>query len=79
MRDNKLILNKQTNTKLFVVTEHPDTREGVKLNVLEKEEPIRLIKAFKYLGIEVDDSTKWNYYLEDCKDNLIRALTTKCN
>ena len=31
-------------------------------------------RGFTYLGIEISDNLKWNYFLEESKINLISAL-----
>ena len=71
MSSNKLLLNRDK-TILLVISDKPDLRNNIYL----KAEPKNVYpsRGFTYLGIEVSDDLKWNYWLEDSPKNLITQL-----
>ena len=71
MSSNKLLLNRDK-TQLVIITQNPDLRNKLFLTAAPKN--VTPIRGFIYLGIEISDNLKWNYFLEDSKQNLITAL-----
>ena len=71
MSSNKLLLNRDK-TQLVVITQNPDIRTKLFLTAAPKN--VTPIRGFTYLGIEISDDLRWNYFLEDSQKNLISAL-----
>ena len=44
-----------------------------------QDKTIKPVRNFKYLGVELHDSTKWNHYLMEGKNNLTKTLKTRLN
>ena len=59
--------------------DNPEIRKNIKINVEGESKPIRPVRSFKYLGVEVHDSTKWNHYLLEGKNNLTKTLKNRLN
>ena len=71
MNSNKLLLNRDKTT-LLVITDKPNIRETIYLKAEPKN--VTPSRGFTYLGIEISDNLKWNYWLEDSPKNLINQL-----
>ena len=78
MNANSLVINKDE-TKILVITNNPEIRNNIKIEVKRMKEPIKPIRSMVYLGITVQDNLKWNIFLTDGPENLIKKLSQKLN
>ena len=74
MDSNKLSLNPEK-TKIFVLSQNPDIRKQIYLDV----QPKRIVHTPKiqYLGISISQDLKWNDFLIDNKNSLSKQLTKR--
>ena len=79
MNSNRLVLN-QDKSKLFVLTQDQNIRNEIKIEIQGQDEPLIHTRTMTYLGIEIKDNLKWNYFIEDSPNNLLKELkkTFKC-
>ena len=77
MNANSLVLNRDK-SKILVITNNSDIRDNSKVKVPDKED-ITPVRNMVYLGIQVQDDLKWNYFITDSKDNLVKRLKNKIN
>ena len=76
MNSNSLVLNKDK-SQLLIISENPEIKKGISIPIKGKEKPIKPTNSMKYLGINIQDDMKWNCFLQDGKDNLIKKTQTK--
>ena len=74
MDSNLLVLNRYK-TQLMIVSK--DTELHNNLYLKDIDEDIKPVEAIKYLGIEIHNSLKWNYFLSDSKNSLITQLNNR--
>ena len=74
MDSNKLALNPEK-TKLFVLSQNPEIRKEIYLDV----QPKRIVHTptFQYLGISISQDLKWNEFLLNNKNSLSKQLTKR--
>ena len=77
MNTNSLVLNRDK-SRILVITNNNDIRDNIKVKVPDKDD-ITPVRNMIYLGIQVQDDLKWNYFLTDSKDNLVKRLKNKIN
>ena len=78
MNTNQLVINRDK-TKLMIITENNKIRDEIKIEIGNNQEPIIPQRNMTYLGIEIQDTLKWNYFIQDSKNNLMKALQTRIN
>ena len=78
MNSNQLVIN-QDKSQLLIITENNTIRNQISLKIDGFEKPIKPQRNMTYLGIEIQDSLKWNYFIQDSKNNLIQALQKRLN
>ena len=71
MQANKLQLNRDK-TQLLVISSRQHPKQSLNLKALP--ENVLPSRGFTYLGVDIDETLKWNYFLEDSKNNLISQL-----
>ena len=74
MDSNKLSLNPEK-TKLFVITQNPDIRSQISLDVQPKR--IYHTPTIQYLGISISQDLKWNEFLVNNKNSLTKMLNKR--
>ena len=75
MNANSLVINKDK-TKVLVIMKDNNIRENIKIKV-EGKEDIKPVRSMVYLGIQIKDDMRWNHFIEDRPDNLIKRLKNK--
>ena len=78
MDSTSLVLNKDKSNNL-VISPDPNIRENISIDIPGKEKPIIPERSLKFLGIEIQDNLKWNNYISEGKENLVKRLTQKLN
>ena len=71
MSSNKLLLNREK-TQLLIISNKTEIRKKMFLTAQPKN--VLPLRGFTYLGIDIADTLKWNFFIEDSKNNLIAAL-----
>ena len=71
MTSNKLVLNKDKMV-LLIISNDPDLKKELFLTAQPKN--VTPSQGFTYLGIEVSENLKWNYFLEEVEKKLTKAL-----
>ena len=64
MNSNRLVLN-QDKSKLIVITNNDDIRKNIQIPIQGLDKPLEPARTMTYLGIEVKDDLRWNYFIED--------------
>ena len=74
MDSNRLSLNPEK-TQLFVLSQNPEVRKSVFLEV----HPKRIVHSptIQYLGISISENLKWNEFLINNKNSLIKQLNKR--
>ena len=62
MTANRLLLNRDK-TQLLIISKDPEIKKSIYLTAQPKN--VKPSSGFTYLGIDVSDTLKWNYYIED--------------
>ena len=78
MNANKLVLN-QSKSKILIISNDNTIRDKISIQIPGMIKPIKPTRTFTYLGIPIHDNTKWNYFIQDSPDSLIKGLTTRIN
>ena len=78
MNANKLVLN-QSKSKILIISNDSSIRENINLQIPGMKDPIKPTRTFTYLGIPVHDNTKWNYFIQDSPESLVKGLRTRLN
>ena len=73
MQANSLVLNTDK-MKILVITDNNDIRKAISIEVDNQDKPITPIRNFTYLGIDIQDNLKWNYFVEESPNNLLKSL-----
>ena len=73
MNANRLVLN-QDKSKLMIISEDNNIQQGIQIPINGLDEPLKLTRTMTYLGIETKDDLKWNFFIEDSPNNLIKEL-----
>ena len=73
MNANRLVLN-QEKSKILVITNDDKIRNEIKIPILGMDEPLKPVRNITYLGIDIDDQLKWNFFIEDSPKNLIKEF-----
>ena len=64
MNANCLVLN-QDKSKIIVITQDNNIRDAIKVDIEGMEEPMKPTRTMTYLGIDIKDDLRWNYFIED--------------
>ena len=71
MKSNLLQLNRDK-TQLIILSERAHPNENLFLRAHPKN--VHPTKTFTYLGIEIEDTLKWNSFLDTSKNNIVNQL-----
>ena len=77
MNANSLVLNRDK-SKILVITNQSNICDNIRVEVQGKED-ITPVRHMVYLGIHVQDDLRWNQFIADSKDNLVKRLRSKIN
>ena len=76
MNSNRLTVNK-SKTQLINMSKNPESLQTLKIK--DNPKNITPTKNFTYLGIQIDNSLKWNLNLLDSKKSVYRQLNQRLN
>ena len=78
MNANKLKLNKDK-TKIMVLSKNPATRNSIKIVTPDNQDDILHSSKLKILGIEIEETLNWKYYLTDGPQSILKQIKTRLN
>ena len=78
MNANKLVLN-QSKSKILIISQNPAVRQKISINVPGRTEPLIPSRSFTYLGIPIQDTARWNFFIQESSESLIKGLTNRIN
>ena len=78
MNANKLVLN-QSKSKILIISQNPAIRQKISINVPGRNEPLIPSRSFTYLGIPIQDTARWNYFIQESPESLIKGLKNRIN
>ena len=78
MNANKLKLNKDK-TKIMILAKNPATRKTITIKTPDTQEDITHSSKLKILGIEIEESLNWKYYLVDGPQSILKQIKTRLN
>ena len=76
MANNKLQLNREK-TQMMVITRKPATRKEIKIQAHPTN--IKHSNNIKILGVDIEQSLSWKFFLMDGKRSVLKQLTTRLN
>ena len=76
MNANALVLNPD---KSRIISPKLETKDNISINIHNQTKPIKPVSSIVYLGIHIQDNLRWNQFIKDGPNNLIKRLRQKIN
>ena len=73
MNANHLVLN-EDKSKLLILSQEEKIKKEIEIEIEGQDEKLIPSRTMTYLGIEIKDDMKWNFFIEDSPNNLIKEL-----
>ena len=78
MNANSLVIN-QDKSRILIISPNINTKTNISIKTPNREKPIKPVSSIVYLGIHIQDNLRWNQFIKDGPNNLIKRLKQKLN